>query len=334
MYETLGRGRIQFLTANVICVAGKLSNENERTMISTRQDSSNALMLMQARQQVWLVAKRVLVVQFALTVVAALAIGVLNLLFPSLRHITAAIALFLALLDVAFLDRWYKSLLKKNAKIGEEFDTYVLNIPWNDFVVGRRVSPEYIDKASKSYAKRSSDEKLKSWYPPEFSSIPEHIGRLLCQRTNLWYDAELRRQYAYILMAFAFVIVTIGLFVAWFNSLTFPELVIAFMVPATPLLLWCLREIFRQLDTATSQDTTRQSTETLWIKAADSTFDVAKSEAIARQCQDAIYARRGGSSLVFPGVYSWLRPRFEKKMNSVAGTLLEQYKSITANKKS
>src|SRR5262245_15577569 len=117
------------------------------------------------------------------------------LFVPEWKPYAAFAALSIALLDLTFLDRAQRQQLKVAAKIGEERDCAILELPWNEFTVGKRVEPETIHGAATAYAKRQNDDKLRDWYSPVVGKVPIHLARIICQRTNLWYDAQLRRYY-------------------------------------------------------------------------------------------------------------------------------------------
>lgn len=117
----------------------------------------------------------------------------LALAAPDVRPYTAALALLVALVDVTLLDRVQRARLKLAAKIGEAFDCEVLSLPWNRFVAGRPAEPETVAEAASAW--RGGDETLVDWYPAAVGRAPLHLARIICQRTNLWYDAKLRRHY-------------------------------------------------------------------------------------------------------------------------------------------
>lgn len=46
---------------------------------------------------------------------------------------------------------------------------------------------------------------LKDWYPKEVAALALPLARLVCQRANCWWDANLRRKYANWLLAILIV---------------------------------------------------------------------------------------------------------------------------------
>ena len=60
----------------------------------------------------------------------------------------ASAGLGLLLLDVALLDRFQKDRIKRGAKLQEEFDTRLMQLPWNAFVVGPGTGSAYFSTSS------------------------------------------------------------------------------------------------------------------------------------------------------------------------------------------
>lgn len=286
------------------------------------QNSGPQMGLLRARSQVYREATTLLILQFAFTVLLPVATAGVALLAPSIRPYTAAVALMVSALDVTVLDRMYRAKLKVAAKVAEAFDCEVLTLPWNQFVAGKRAEPETIIAAQAAW--RGGDSKLTNWYPVAVGAAPLHLARIICQRTNLWYDATLRRHYGAWVLVFAAVLL-LGLVVAAsFTGLTVALLISTVLPPAAPVLIWSLREYFRQRDTAEAQETAKAEAEALWERAKAGGCAEADCGPLSREFQNAIYARRVSSPLMLPGVYRLLRPGMEVQMNKTGEVYLTE----------
>ncbi|WEX77950.1 S-4TM family putative pore-forming effector [Sinorhizobium numidicum] len=297
-------------------------------MVPERQNTEHALKLMKARHQVWYQAKQLLISQIILTVALPILAAFANIAYPILKPYTSAVAIAVSVADVGILDRWYRSLLKRAARIAEDFDTYVLDLPWNKFLVGPKLDSKLIDKEASAFDKRSDDRKLRDWYPQIFSTVPTHIGRLMCQRTNLWYDAKLRKMYAYVMLLVVVFLVATLVLIAHRAEMDMGDFVLTFLAPISPLLLWTMREFVRQRDTAAGQDQAREESEDLWKHAAKGEHNCAHAERLARELQDSIYSRRSATPLVFPGLYRLMRARLETQMETGSASLIAEYRAI------
>jgi SMODS-associating 4TM effector domain len=106
--------------------------------------------------------------------VLPVASAVLTLFWPNIRAVVALTSLNIVIVDPLVMDRCYKVLTKRAAKIAEQFDYKVLDIPWDYFTVGDMLEAEDTHAAARSYAKRHDDNKLSNWYPTIVGSAPSY----------------------------------------------------------------------------------------------------------------------------------------------------------------
>ena len=286
------------------------------------QNAPPQMSLMRARQQTYNRAKTLLWLQFGLTVIVPVITGVVALAAPGIRPYSAALALLISVLDVTVLDRMQRNYLKLVAKIAEQFDCAVLHLPWNRFVAGKPPEPETLAEAEGAW--KGGDQAIRDWYSVAVGKAPLHLARLICQRTNLWYDAKLRRHYGIWVIAGAVTLVVVLMAAAVVTGLTVEVFIASVLAPAGPILLWSLREAFRQRDTAEAQETARSDAEALWerVKAGGCAED--ECAGLSREFQNAIYARRAASPLMLPLVYKLRRPGMEAQMNKGAEAYLAE----------
>lgn len=298
--------------------------------ILQRQNEEAQLRLMRARQWTFKVATRFLTAQMLLTVAVPIVGSIWTLFVPALRPHLAALALAILVLDTLYLDRRYKSLVKRAAKISEQFDCTVLELPWNNFVAGEKVEAEDTGAAARAWAKHETDEELVNWYPVAAGQMPISLGRILCQRTNLRYDSSLRQAFGSVILALVTLVLG-GLVVAGLAedlSLTAWVLTLA---PATPLLSWAGREYYRQRDTIEQLDELKAKATSFGNEALAGTCSEADCLARSRAFQDAIYLRRATSPLVIPFLYRFKRQALEGEMEDAAAEFLKDYENSPDN---
>ena len=129
------------------------------------QNDEPQLKLLRARTHVYSRATMSMVLQHLLTLVLPVAGAVLAILRPEYRAYVAAASLVAVIVDALILDRQYKLLMKRAAKIAEQFDCTVLDLPWDQFTVGDKVEVEDVHAAARAYAARHDNSKLRGWYP-------------------------------------------------------------------------------------------------------------------------------------------------------------------------
>ena len=126
------------------------------------------------------------------------------------------------------------------------------------------------------------------------------------------------------MLAGAATLLVVLLSAALVAGLTVQLFIASVVAPAGPILIWSLREYFRQRDTAEAQETVRGDAEALWARAKADACGADECEALARGFQNSIYARRVSSPLMLPLVYKLRRPAMEVQMNKGAAAYLAE----------
>jgi len=290
--------------------------------IPTKQNSDDALWLMRARQRVYGIATFFQITQILAAVVAPTVLAVIGIMCPTARPYLAAASLALLLVDLFILDRAQQFFLRRAARIAEQFDCCVLELPWNKFIAGAKVDHGDIEAAAAAFGDKAPDmEKIRNWYPQEVGRAPLHIARVVCQFENARYDVKLRRRHAIAVAALPAIIV-IATIVAWATlDLTFSDVVLTILTPAAPVAVWALREAFRHSDAALAQERIKEAVDGLWADISKLKADALLLK--AREFQDAIFLRRVSSPLVFPLVYHALRSKMESQMHKSADKRLK-----------
>lgn len=290
--------------------------------IGYRENSEPFLRLLRARQQTYRRAEQAQIAQIILTVALPLAGSILALSVPEARPAVGMAAFFLTFLDIALLDRYQRQQLRSAAKISEQFDCELLDMPWNRFVAGSKIAPEAVEEAARAWKK--GDKELVDWYPVAVDKAPMHLARILCQLANLWYDSTLRRRYStyviWFVMLVAFVEIAIGLA----GNLSISDLVLSVVSPLAPVMIWSLREIHRQRDTAEAVESIRANAEALWERAKSGDCDDQECAHQAREFQNAIFSRRSTNPMIFPFLYKIWRPGMEESMKRGAEARLQE----------
>ena len=291
--------------------------------IPAKQNAEPQLQLLRAQRQLYNRAKIVMVWQLALTVAVPLVGALSTLALPDLKTLVAFAALTIAMIDVAVLDRLQKRILLSAAKIQEQFDCNIFALPWNKFTIGRPVTPEATYEAAATYARKNDDKLLLDWYPPIIGEVSLHLARIICQRTNLWYDSKLRRHYGAALLILAAVLLVVLFLIGMGGGLTLTNFVLTVMAPAAPFYGWAMREYYRQKDVADAQDRFREEAEELWERARTGKCGASECEAQSREFQNAIFTRRSTSPPIFEWIYRLMRSSNEAQMNVGAEQMIQ-----------
>lgn len=95
------------------------------------------------------------------------------------------------------VENFRKNKSQQGAKIQEQFDTELFEIPWNEVLCKNKVNRDIqID-----LAKRYNGNDLTDWYSKEIAvDIPREIAVLLCQRINFSWELNLRKKFVFSLI--------------------------------------------------------------------------------------------------------------------------------------
>ena len=98
--------------------------------------------------------------------------------------------------DQAFLLGWAARLRGEAAAIQEDFDCFVLEMPWSEYRGAERPTEDRIKELSKkAEGIPAVTEGLTDWYGRDGIPAGEIQGRVHCQRANCRWDERLRKQW-------------------------------------------------------------------------------------------------------------------------------------------
>ena len=296
-----------------------------RSSIPERQNREENLVLRRAIAQIYFLAKKNLGGQIILTVILPMLVALASIFLPELRPFVAVLSIAALLIDIFYLDRRQKKLLRAAASTAERFDCNVLQIEWNRVSIGSTPSDAQTHEWSNDYKARvANDGRILDWYPIAVRLAPEHQARVMCQLTNAQYDGRLREKYR-LTIGVAGILCVLSLCLAGLLArLTLQEFILIAVTPALPILLWSGREFIRQLETDGPLRDIQDRAFEAWNDTLVEKEDTDQLRTVSRALQDAIFGYRVRSPLPIPFIYSLLRNRLEVKMNVSAEQRLRE----------
>jgi membrane protein implicated in regulation of membrane protease activity len=290
------------------------------------QAQPRMLELLRARARLYSRAKTYQGVFLAFTIGLPLVSALLAWLLPEAKPYAALAAVAFTMLDALLLDHLHKRRLKLAAQMQEKFDCEVLQLQPNRFVAGGPPSPEDLRALSAEPLSLAREKQLHGWYPPAVAGVPIHVSRVICQRSNVRYDAGLRRRYNTSLMVFGIAMLIALAAMALTLKFDLEELLLLLAMPVMPLFTWIIREVHRQTDTLSKLETLQAEAEELLERAFEG-LAPDDCAAASRQLQDGIFQHRVSAPLIFDWVYQQLRTNSEDQMNAAAENLVVQARS-------
>ena len=189
--------------------------------IPQEQNKQPRLDLLAAQRQLYSDAKFWQAVNIVTVVLVVVVSSILVAVFPSLAVYAAIWGAIATLLDVLFLSRLQKSIQEKAAQVQQDFDCQVLEFDRRSLHCGVDVEPELIIEASNKYKLKNLDySALKDWYPIDIGQLPIHLARIICQRSNIWWDSNLRRRYSNRVISILLALIIIIFFIGLIGGLT------------------------------------------------------------------------------------------------------------------
>jgi hypothetical protein len=286
------------------------------------QNDPRRIRYLAAQRHLYGTAKTIFGWQIILSGPITVALAFLTVVVPDVRSYVALWGITATLIDVTWLTPWIRRLKLLAARAQEMFDCEVLRMPWNELKAGKRPDPELVKEQSDRYQSWAAGmPALTDWYAAQVGQLPLHVARVVCQRSNCWWDARQRRRYATIVIILLLVVFATVLIAAFMDDITVEAFVVKVLAPLAPALVLGYRQVTEQLDAASRLDNLKGHSESLW-EACLSGEKEPVAAARSRQLQDEIFENRHKSPLVFDILFRWLRSEYEAQMNHAAAEMV------------
>ena len=293
--------------------------------IPQEQITQKQLDRLAAQRQLYSDAKRIQAVLITLSVPCVIVLTLLAAVLPQLRVYVAFWGIFVTLLDIVVFTPQQKSLQEKAAKIQQLFDCDVLQIDWSKLNSGSRPEPEAVVAASSRHKGIDPNySKLQDWYPVSVGQLTIHLARLICQRCNCWWDAQLRRRYAVLGLITIVGLTVIVFLVGLIGGLTLEKFFLVVLAPLIPAVVLGIRQHIEHTEAAARLDKLKERSEELWNQAIRRRLTPQEVTEESYKLQNEIYDNRKRNPLIFNWIYRRLRKQQEEQMNRGAEELIEE----------
>ena len=227
-------------------------------------------------------------------------------------------------LIVWLFDKATLKIVEKAAKIQEQFDTNVFNLPWNESKAGAKISKESILEAA---GDNKPPDDLLDWYAPNtLSNIHSNLAILLCQRYNSSWEFRLKKRFA-VFMNCIFWLFIIGILVAgvWLNF-SLKEWILVMLAPASGLLykIYDLQDAFKE--TGRDQESVFEECEKE-IESFKNT-KIPPSVERLRLIQDKIFKYRSQKSLIPDWIYNLSRLGYQTRTTKATSDIITELNKI------
>lgn len=293
--------------------------------IVQRQEMPQNIELLAAQRNIYSRAKNIIGFQMMLSIPIAICAAIVTIVKPELRGYVALWGILVVVFDLFVFTPWVKKLRDNAARIQEVFDTKVLGLDWNEISVGKRPEPELVHEEAKKHGMNENKiAGLRKWYPTIIDTVPEICGIIISQRSNVWWDARMRRKYALsicvILVSIALGLVSYGLY----EKKDMFEFLAYIVSPLAATYVLGYRHMMEHVDAADRLDKLKELSEKIWSDAiADK--DTVTLKLKCRTLQDQIFEHRKKNPPIFDFLFRWFRDGNEVLMNKGAEALVSEY---------
>lgn len=269
-------------------------------------------------------AKRLLAVQFSLTVPAALVSSILMAWQPTWKIWLTFFSVTVAMLDAICLTRALARFKRRAAVIQQMFDCDLFELPWPQLRCGMRPDSGEIMADGQDHLKSNTLDGLLNWYPPAVGTLPLWLARIVCQRACFCWDLAQRDRVRGGLTAILTALVVVVFLIALLRGDTVQQMILTVYVPLAPAVLWTIRERLAQDDAIKADERGLAATDSLWKQAMEKTVTEAEATRLCSLFQDALFDNRSRSPLVFDWIYRLLRGRKEAQMRFSADEMVRE----------
>ena len=289
------------------------------------QNTEKQLDRLAAQRELYSVAKKIQMIQMILSVPCVIIWSFLIALIPDLKAYAGLWGMSVTALDLLVFTPWQNSKKEQAARIQELFDCDILQMECAEVKLGDRPDAELIAEFSAKYRNHDPDyDQLINWYPVIVGVLPIHLGRIVCQRANCWWDAKLRRRYANLVIATIVSMTVIVLASGMIGGMTLEKFFLAVLAPLLPAFTWGLRQVRDNYRTAKALDRIKKFSEKLWREALSKEKSIGELRNESRHLQDLIFDNRSRSPIIFDKLYKMLRKEYEEQLNMGAETLVHE----------
>ena len=216
------------------------------------------------------------------------------------------LTLLIWFLDQQFFKKKESRYKTEAATIQEDFDCFVLDLPWPLHKGLQRPTPDRVGQLAAAVASKPEVlEKLKNWYVPEAILQDPILSRVRCQRMNCWWDVNLRRRWSAVLKWSFWVFTVLVLFLSVVTGITVLKL-IAVIASNIRILAWGLGEINDQDEAVVRVDRIHRYISNLCREKKISLNDV-------RTIQDEVFEHRRLNPPISDWFYRFGRDRQESE---------------------
>lgn len=216
-------------------------------------------------------------------------------------------------------ENYRKKKTEQGAKIQEQFDTELFEIPWNEILCKSKVNTDTCIDLAKEY----DGNDLSNWYSLEVdSSLPKSIAVILCQRINFSWELKLRKRYVtfLIILLVAYYGIFIGFFVA--KNIGFYDILLL-IAPSLSFLIYGVQNSLSLKNHIKSKNETLSQIDGILNNYSEN--QEMPTDSTLRQIQDIIYTERTVPEKVPDWFYKLSKSKNENRTDNIIKSIKAKF---------
>lgn len=292
--------------------------------IPTEQNSQRQLERLAAQRELYSSAKEWHATQIILTVVIPVILATISFFINHFAVVAAIFGVISFIIDISVIEPIIQKRKTKAAKIQELFDCDVLSLPKSPLKTVDDIAVEEVLLYYNAHIKIATNvERIKDWYSPLVGQLPMSIARILCQRTNCWWDSKLRQRYSAFLKLTSMMVFAIIIIIGFVSNLSLIEVTLI-AGGLIPFFQFCIKQCKDNLDAAKRLDELVIYSKKIWDDVLLKAYSDDVLKANSRRLQDEIFEHRTKSPLILDLYYNLFRDNDEVLMNRSSEILVEE----------
>jgi len=296
-----------------------------KNQIIKTQESETHLRMMAAANHLYSDVKKLLIIKTVFTVPIPLILALFAVSYPQYRVWPALIGILVVFIDMLWIEDLVVRWKKRAANIQELNDTKLFELPWKKFKAGSKPVDENVMEASTQYLKRKGNFKeFIDWYEKPVESLPLYLGRLVCQRINIWYDREIRLKYLIGLRVTISMGIIALIMVGLIKDMQLEGVFMSLLMPLFPTLRWFFKEIKTQKASVNLLDRMLFYVRDVWETALNGEISVSEAGEKARELQDELYIHRCTNNPILDWIYDKLKKTISQNVSDTTKHLVNE----------
>lgn len=292
--------------------------------IPTEQNTQKQLERLAAQRELYSSAKSLHTIQIVFTVILPVFLALLSFFNSELATFAAIFGVCTFVLDISIIEPEIYRKKTKAAKIQELFDCDVLKIPKSPLKTVDDITVEEVLTHYNAHIKiKTNVEKIKDWYSPSVGELSIKAARILCQRTNCWWDSKLRKRFSNFLKYGSISVFIIMLILSYVIDLKLIEFTLI-LSTLVPFFQFCIKQGNDNRDAANRLNDLVLYSIQVWNNALENSCDDNTMTIDSRRLQDEIFEHRRKSPLILNFFYKIFRDKDEELMNRTSEILVQE----------